>query len=236
LQQFSQAHLAALAVLLIGVGASVWALRRHPGRWSTPAALALAAIIFAAWAGEYVADVVLGTWSVQYTLPLQLTDAVSVVSILALITRKALLIELMYFWAMTATLQAVLTPDLAHTFPSIYYFTYFGYHDGAIIAAVALVFGCRRYPRPGAVRRTYAATFVVALCAGLGDLLTGGNYMYLSEKPEHSSLLNVMGPWPWYIASTALLGLALMILVKVLTDWAKRHDPAAAPTKILEVH
>jgi len=35
-----------------------------------PATVALAGLIFAAWAVEYVADLVLGTWSVTYTLAL----------------------------------------------------------------------------------------------------------------------------------------------------------------------
>ena len=97
MEQFSQAHLAALACLALALTVAVWAPRRHPGAWMRPAAVALAGLIFAAWAGEYVADVVLGTWSVTYTLPLQLTDAVSLVAIAALLTRRILAIELVYF-------------------------------------------------------------------------------------------------------------------------------------------
>jgi hypothetical integral membrane protein (TIGR02206 family) len=168
LRQFSDAHLAALGVLALTAGLSVWAPRRHPGRWIIPAERALAVVIFAGWAGEYVADVVLGTWTIQYDLPLQLTDAVSVVAILALWSRRMLLVELVYFWSLTASLQAVLTPDLFSSFPSVYYFTYFIYHIGAIVAACFLVFGCRMYPRPGAVWRVYAATLVFAAIAALG--------------------------------------------------------------------
>jgi hypothetical integral membrane protein (TIGR02206 family) len=181
-------------------------------------AASLAALIFAGWAGEYVADAVLGTWSVKYTLPLQLTDAVSAVSIAALLTRRLLLVELAYFWAFTASLQAALTPDLAQAFPSVYYFTYFAYHVGVIVAASFLVFGCRLYPRRGAIRRVYGVTLAWAAIAGLGDLLTGGNYMYLRAKPVHNSLLSVLGPWPWYIASTAALGLAMLYVVNVITE------------------
>jgi hypothetical integral membrane protein (TIGR02206 family) len=224
MRQFSGAHLAALPVMLLATGLSVWAARQNPRLWATPIAWALALLIFAAWAGEYLADVLLGTWTAQYDLPLQLTNAVSLVCILALLTRRMLWVELAYFWSLTATLQAAVTPDLSRTFPSVYYFTYFTYHGGAIAGSCFLVFGCRLYPRPGAVARVYAATAVVALVAGLGDILTGGNYMYLREKPVHNSLLSVMGSWPVYIISTAVLGLALMILVKLLTDWARRHD------------
>jgi len=137
-----------------------------------------------------------------------------------------LLVELVYFWSLTASLQAVLTPDLSWNFPSVYYFTYFTYHIGAIAAACFLVLGCRMYPRPGAVWRVYATTLAFAAIAAVGDILTGGNYMYLSEKPEHNSLLSVMGPWPWYIAATVVLALAMLLVVKVLTDWVRRRDVA----------
>ncbi len=205
---------------------AVWAPRRYPGRWTVPVARALALVIFAGWAGEYLADAVLGNWTIQYDLPLQLTDAISVTAILALWTRRTLPVELVYFWSLTASLQATLTPDLSWTFPSVYYFTYFTYHIGAIAGGCFLVLGCRPYPRPGAVRRVYAATLAFTIIAALGDVLTGGNYMFLREKPEYNSLLNVMGPWPWYIASTAALALALLFAVKLLTDWARRRDPA----------
>ena len=224
MRQFSDAHLAALAVLAIAVGLSVWTPRRHPGPWILPAERTLALVILAAWTGEYVVDLVLGTWTLRYSLPLQLTDVVSVVSILALWTRRPRLVELVYFWSLTASLQALLTPDLAHSFPSAYYFTYFIYHIGAVVAACFLVLGCRLYPKPGAVWRVFATTLAFTAVAGLGDILTGGNYMYLRQKPAHNSLLSLMGPWPWYIVSTVALALALLLAVNLLTEWIERRD------------
>jgi hypothetical integral membrane protein (TIGR02206 family) len=229
LRQFSDAHLAALAVLALGAVAVVWAPRRRPGSWTVGLAWVLALAILAGWAGEYLADAILGTWTVRYDLPLQLTDAVSVVSILALCTRRMALVELSYLWSLTASLQAVLTPDLAVSFPSVYYFTYFAYHVGAILGACLLVLGCRQYPRAGAVWRVFATTLAFTAVAALADVLTGGNYMYLSEKPQHSSLLDVMGPWPWYIASTAVLGLALLAIVNELTAFVAQRSPAPTP-------
>ena len=45
--------------------------------------------------------------------------------------------------------------------------------------------------------------------------------MYLRSKPEHNSLLSVMGPWPWYIAGTALLALVMLLALQLLADWAR---------------
>jgi uncharacterized membrane protein YwaF len=53
--------------------------------------------------------------------------------------QSAWLVELVYFWALTASLQAVLTPDLGHGFPDPLFFTYFATHSGAVAAAVGLL-------------------------------------------------------------------------------------------------
>ena len=224
MKQFSTPHLAALGALAVLAVASVWAARSRPGRWLEVFSRLLALAILAGWVGEYVADGVEGTWSAQYGLPLQLTDAVSATAILALWTRRALLVELTYFWAMTASLQAILTPDLGQSFPSVYYFTYFTYHVGAVVAACLLVFGCWLYPRRLAAWRAFAATLCFAAVAGIGDVITGGNYMYLRSKPTHNSLLSVMGPWPWYIVSAAAVGLAMLLALGLLTDGVRRLD------------
>ena len=217
--------------MVFAIAVSVWTPRRHPGPWLRLYARGLALVILAAWIGEYVADAVLGTWAVRYTLPLQLTDAVAAVSILALWTRRPLLVELTYFWAFTASLQAVLTPDLGQSFPSIFYLTYFTYHIGAIVAASFLVFGCRMYPRTGAVTRVYLVTLAFTALPAVGDLLTGGNYMYLRDKPAHSSLLNLMGAWPWYIVETAALAFVLLVCVAGLARVVRAvlDPPASAP-------
>jgi hypothetical integral membrane protein (TIGR02206 family) len=226
-RQFSVEHLAALGVMVFTACLSVWLARR--GRATVALTRTLALVILAGWVGEQVADVVEGIWSVEYTLPLQLTDVVSITAVIALWRPRLLLVELTFFWALTASLQATLTPDLARTFPSAFYFTYFAYHVGAVVAALLLVFGLRLYPRPGAAWRVFAATLVVAAVAAAADLVTGGNYMYLREKPVHSSLLSVMSPWPWYIAETAVLAIAMLLALQAITSAIRRRDARARP-------
>jgi hypothetical integral membrane protein (TIGR02206 family) len=226
-RQFSPEHLAALAAMVVAAGASVW-IARGSRRGATQAiSVVLALVIVAGWIGEQVADVVEGIWAVRYTLPLQLTDAVSIVAVVALLRPRPLLVELTYFWALTASLQATLTPDLARTFPSAFYFTYFAYHVGAVVAACLLVYGQRRYPRRGAAWRVFAVTLAFTAIAGAADLITGGNYMYLRHKPERASLLDVMGAWPWYILETGVLALAMLLALQALTEAGRaRSRPA----------
>jgi hypothetical integral membrane protein (TIGR02206 family) len=228
-RQFSVAHLAALGVLLAAAVVVVAGPRVRPGRgWLTWVAPVLAAIVALGWLGEYVADVVQGIWTIRYSLPLQLTDAASLAAIVALLTRARLAIELLYFWSLSASLQAIVTPDLGRTFPSVYYFTYFAYHIGAVLGALLLVFGCGLYPRRRAILWVFPLTLGWTAIAGSGDVLTQGNYMYLHFKPAHNSLLNVMGPWPWYIASGVGIAVVLFGVLQALANFLAARDGKVA--------
>jgi hypothetical integral membrane protein (TIGR02206 family) len=222
MRQLSGEHIAALVVLAAGVGAAVWAPRRFCGAWVVLVARGLAVAIVVAYLTEYVANAVDGTWSVRSNLPLHLTDAVTVVAVVALWRPRPLLVEIVYFWALTASLQAVVTPDLGQPFPSVFYFTYFATHVGVVVAACLLTFGLRLTPRRDAAWRVYMVTVAFAAFVGVADLITGANYMYLRHKPERSSLLDVMGPWPWYIVAGAAFGLIVFGVLAALAELDRR--------------
>jgi hypothetical integral membrane protein (TIGR02206 family) len=212
---WSPAHLAALAATALAAALLTAGARRRGGDWR-PARHALAAILLAGFATEQLTYAVRGDWSARFNLPFQLTDAVTLLSVVALWRPAPLLCELVYFWALSASLQAVLTPNLGYAYPDVLYFTYFATHAGAIAAACLLVFGERRAPRPGAVARVYAYTAGFAAVAAVATLTTGGNYMFLRRKPSRGSLLDVMGPWPVYMAAGAVLSLVLFVALDAL--------------------
>jgi hypothetical integral membrane protein (TIGR02206 family) len=212
MESWSAEHIGALVASVTVAALLVAGARRGGDDWVGVIGRGLALVILIAYVCEHVIYALRGEWTPDLNLPLHLTDAVTLVSIAALWRpRSAPLVELVYFWALSASLQAVLTPDLGQTFPDPLYFTYFITHAGAVAAACLLVIGARRTPRAGAVLRVYAVTLGFALLAALGTVLTGGNYMYLRRKPSHASLLDVMGPWPAYIVSGAALGLVLFL-------------------------
>jgi hypothetical integral membrane protein (TIGR02206 family) len=195
--------------------------RKHGDGFTVPARRMLALLLLAGFAGEQLTYALRGEWTAEVNLPFQLSDAVTLVAAAALWRPASLLVELAYFWALSASLQAVITPDLGDGFPDLLYFTYFAAHSGAIAAACLLVFGARRAPRPGAVRRVYAITAAFAGCAAIATVVTGGNYMFLRHKPARGSLLDVMGPWPLYILAAAVLALLLFAALATLAALAR---------------
>jgi len=214
---WSGEHIAALVATAAVAALLVAGARRWGDAWAIPIGRALAVVILSGFVCEQVTYALRGEWTAEVNLPLQLTDAVTLVSVAALWRpESALLVELVYFWALSASLQAVLTPDLGQPFPDVLFLTYFATHSGAVAAACLLVFGSRRVPRPGAVWRVYAITIAFAGLAAVGTLLTRGNYMFLRRKPAHGSVLDLMGPWPVYIVLGAALGLVMFLALDAL--------------------
>ena len=221
MRDLSAEHLAALAATAAACALLVAGARRGGPAFSHPARLVLGAVILAGFVTEQLAYAERGLWSARVNLPFQLSDAVTLVSVVALWRPRPALVELVYYWAFAATLQALLTPDLRQAYPDVLYFTYFATHGGALAAACLLVLGERRRPRAGSALRAYAVTAGFAVLAAIATLATGGNYLFLRRKPAGGSLLDAMGPWPVYIAAAAALGLALFLLLEALA----RHYP-----------
>lgn len=208
----SAEHLVPLALLVVVAVLLCVGARRAPGGWiDVVAAIIALALVIAelSWQPYVLAN---HTWSVGGSLPVQLCDAAGFVAAVALLWRQLLLVEIAYFWGLGGTLQALLTPDLKDHFPSFPYLQFYVTHDLVILAALFLVIGLGLQPRPGAVRRIFLLTLAFAVLVGFVDLATGGNYMYL-RVPAPGSLLDVMGPWPWYIATGAVLTLVVLAIL-----------------------
>jgi hypothetical integral membrane protein (TIGR02206 family) len=54
---------------------------------------------------------------------------------------------------------------------------------------------------------------ILAAFDGAFNAIYQTDYMYLRAKPENSSLLNFMGPWPWYILAAEPVAIALFLLL-----------------------
>jgi hypothetical integral membrane protein (TIGR02206 family) len=189
------------------------AARRAPGRWINVVAAIIALTLVVAELSWQPYVLTNHMWSAAASLPVQLCDVAGFVAAAALLWRQIVLVELAYFWGLGGTLQALLTPDLKDHFPSFPYVQFYVTHDLVILAALFLVVGLALRPRRGAVRRIFLLTVAFAIVVGLIDLVTGGNYMYLRQVPVSGSLLDLMGPWPWYIAAGAVLTLVVLAIL-----------------------
>jgi hypothetical integral membrane protein (TIGR02206 family) len=208
-------HVVAVVVIAAVTAALATAARLRPGIWTTAAARGLAILLLGAEVGWwiYLAAAHASRAELAYALPFQLCDAAIFVSALALWLRRQLLVEITYFWGLAGTIQAIFTPDLPHHFPSFPFIQYYVAHGGVVAAALFLVVGLGQWPRRHAYIWVAGLTIAYAAFVGLLDLVTGADYMYLRAKPASATLLDVMGPWPWYIVIAAAVGVALFIIL-----------------------
>jgi hypothetical integral membrane protein (TIGR02206 family) len=206
-------HLVTLTVIAVVITSLIVAARRRPGPWTVVACRILAVIIVANEASWWVWLGAHGTYSASYALPFQLCDVAAFVSAAALWFRHPLLVELTYFWGLAGTANGLITPDVSDHFPNFGFMQYFIAHGAIVAAALFLVIGLKITPRPGAVVRVFGLTFgLMVVDAGI-NLLSDGNYMYLRHTPGAHSLLDMLGPWPWYIAGAAALALVLFAIL-----------------------
>ena len=216
-------HIGALLVIAVFCAIAVIAARKNPGLWIKALAVVLV-VDEVSWWVFLLAGGQPGS-RLAWSLPLQLCDVGIFVAGFALWFRRQWLVEVTYFWGLTGTLQALLTPDLPQHFPSYPYLQYYIAHGGVVAAALLLVFGLGLHPRRFAVARGLAITAAYTAFVGLVDAATGANYMYLRSKPATPTLLDVMGPWPWYVVWAGVVALVLFFALDVVARVAARPRP-----------
>jgi hypothetical integral membrane protein (TIGR02206 family) len=202
--------LLAVAAVIVCV---LTAARRWPGRWVDSGARAIAVLVVLAEVGWWAITISDGTWTVRYSLPLHLCEAGCFIVAAALWWRTRFAFEVSYFWGLGGTLPGLFTPDVPGHFPEPVYFQYYAEHGLLVLGAFYLVFALRMRPAQGAVLRVYIATALYAVAVGLVDYLTGGNYLFLRDLPPTRTLLDYLGPWPWYIVTLTIVALIVFTLL-----------------------
>lgn len=142
-------------------------------------------------------------------LPLNLCNVSTWTTVLALVMLWPLAVEFVYFVGFSTAAMTLLMPDMGSPWP----FRFFINHAGTIVAATVLVFGGVGRIRRGAVWRSLGLLGIYAVLLGTFDWAFGTNYGYLCSKPRGVTLMNLMGPWPVYLAWTGLVALGLFWLM-----------------------
>ena len=208
---FGMAHLAAIALAVI-VPVLLALLVRLSGRRR------VAAVVRWLFAGELVAMYLLWFWLLSQgvvgnVLPMHLCDWAAIAAIITLIRPNQKSYELAYFWTFSGTLQATLTPELALGWPDLRFVIFFGFHCGVIAAVLYMTLGMRLRPYPKSIPHVVAWTVFYGIAAGFVDWVTGANYGFLRAKPVNPSALDLLSPWPWYIAELVPVALIFILIL-----------------------
>ncbi|MCF7832449.1 MAG: TIGR02206 family membrane protein [Candidatus Marinimicrobia bacterium] len=153
------------------------------------------------------------------SLPLHLCNFGMIMVGILLITRKQWAIDLAYFWALCGATQSLLTPDLSFIFPHPLALTFFTAHTIEIVGVLYAVTILKMRPQWSSIPKVMAVTAGLAVVIfPINYIHPDANYMFLKFAPKGGSLIDFLGPWPWYILS--LVGVALLLFVIAYLPYA----------------
>jgi hypothetical integral membrane protein (TIGR02206 family) len=227
---YGTSHQVVVVLLLVGAAALVWAGRATRGSDTADRVgklLAVAILVFTV--PLRVLYFTPAFWDLERTLPLQLCDLAWMVSVYGLWTHRRWAVALTYYWGLTLTTQAIITPDLAADFPDPVFILFWGMHLLVVWAAVYLTWGLGLTPDWGSYRTTLLTTAIWAVTVFAFNLVAGTNYGYLNAKPASASVLDLLGDWPWYVlAEIAIIAVAWALVTWPWVALAAKRGPGSA--------
>lgn len=215
-QPFSNEHLGALLIGGIGVLVFLWAGKRG-GNSRVLATALLAFLNLSAYPLGQAAWLSLARpLALENILPLHLCDIAAMTAGFALLTKRPALCALTYFWGLAATFQALVTPAIGIGFPTWPFITFFIHHFAIVGAALYLpiVEGWRpKQPLWRSPLEVYGWSVAYLVFALIVNRLLDTNFGFASRPPENPSLIDHLGPWPWYLLWLQGIAVCLFLLL-----------------------
>ena len=211
------------------VGLPWYARKRLDASTQLIVARAMAAIISVTVAIWSVYRLITGEFDWAEDLPLDLCNLIALLIVVLTWNPSLSRHELLYYLVLTGTLQATITPNLEETFPLYNFLKYWVVHAGLVVymVYVSVVFGL--FPRFRSILRAYIIVNIYAVVMLAFNLVAGTNYFYMMAKPPVPSLLDYIGPWPWYLLTGQVVALVLFWLSWLPMAILARTFPYSAP-------
>ncbi|HEX7055879.1 MAG TPA: TIGR02206 family membrane protein [Bacilli bacterium] len=224
---FSRTHNSALLTILVLI--AVLYFSRHAlqeKRAFDIVRFSLAGILIAFEIALYVWYFAFDEWSLDASLPFQLCSFTMILSIIMLLTKSYTLYEFTYFAGIGGAVQALVTPSaILSDFPHFTYYYFFIAHGGIVISCLLMTWANHYRPTFKSIWKTWLFLNIYMLFIVFVNKWTNGNYLFIVHKPELPSLLDYLGPWPWYIVSMELIGIVTFLLLYfpfAILDWRKK--------------
>lgn len=154
-------------------------------------------------------------WDASNMLPFHLCSISLILCLLLLITKWELVFQVVYFIGIIGAIMAVITPELFLGYPHFRYFHFFVTH--ILIIWTCLYFVLVHQYKPTKIGLLLSFVFLnsSAVLAWIVNHYTGGNYMFLAYKPANGSLLDYLGPYPYYLLVLELVALLLFYILLI---------------------
>ena len=212
-QMFGTPHLAALGIILL-INLCFIFFHKRTEKSNEEARTIMATILIVNEAGWHIWNYVTGQWTLQTMLPLHLCSALVWLNAWMLLSKKQTLYDFAYLLGIVGSLQALLTPDLGrYGFPHYRFFQTFISHGLIFTSAVYMTIVEEFRPTWKSLVRVFVIGNLYMAAVFFLNLKLGSNYLFIAHKPATPSLLDILPPWPLYIAWIEGIGIASALLL-----------------------
>lgn len=177
------------------------------GRWAIFGCLLLSE----AWLNYWY--ITTDMWDISYTLPFQLCSISLYLCMWMLITRQTWTFEVVYFLGLGGALQALITPELFYDFPHFRFLHFFAAHIAIILSVFYMLWVEKKTITIKSMWKAFGALQLIAILVFFINKQTGGNYMFLARKPSNASIIDLLGPYPWYILSLEMVVIIMFLIL-----------------------
>lgn len=167
---------------------------------------------FFGWLLAIVMKCLQGQLTIREDLPIYICRIMAITAPLVYWKENKFWTGVFYFWIIVGTANALLTPDLKFTAFHWQYLGYFLMHAGLLSLPLYYIFVLGHSVKRKDLWNAFMMANALLVFTMVLNYFIGSNYMYTKHKPEVPSLLDSMGPWPWYLVSTQILALFLFSL------------------------
>ncbi|MFC4735107.1 TIGR02206 family membrane protein [Bacillus daqingensis] len=217
---FDWQHISALALLIGAILFVRLNQNRSPNRrleWTAALLLAGMEVWYQLWL------LMTERWEVHHALPLELSNIMVICTIILLLTRNQFVFEVVFMAGIASALMAFLTPVLSFGLPHARFFHFFLTHGAVIITGFYFLWVHRYSLSFRSVWLTLLLLNVLLPFIWIINRATGGNYWFIMDRPDGTSLLDLFGGQPWHIIGMeATAAAAFLLLWMLFGDWRKK--------------
>ena len=146
--------------------------------------------------------------TVAELLPLHLCPIVIILSIFMMFFHSEVLFQPVYFWSIGAFF-AILTPDIRDGMSNFASQSFFITHFFILFSTAYAFVHFRFRPTKAGFLCSFLLLVTLAFIMYFVNNKLGTNFLYVNHPPVTKSLMDFMGPWPYYIFSLAGIDIAI---------------------------
>ena len=146
--------------------------------------------------------------TVAELLPLHLCPIVIILSIFMMFFHSEVLFQPVYFWSIGAFF-AILMPDIRDGMNNFASQSFFITHFFILFSTAYAFVHFRFRPTKAGFLCSFLLLVTLAFIMYFVNNKLGTNFLYVNHPPVTKSLMDFMGPWPYYIFSLAGIDIAI---------------------------